>query len=65
MIEKYMKQKTMQPLKKILGAGLLISGISMFLNLEFILNYLNQYDWLMPLFLVVSGYFLFISGRRQ
>jgi len=65
MIEKYMKQGTMNPLKKILGAGLLISGFSIFLNLEIVLDYLNKYDWAMPLLLIISGYFLWVSGRRR
>jgi len=65
MIEKYIRPGTMRPLKKILGATLLISGISTLMNVEFILNYLNKYSWLIPVLLIVSGYLLFISGRRR
>lgn len=65
MIEKYIKPKTMQPLKKVLGIALLLMGAGFIFNIEQIKELVMNYSVISIGVLIASGYLLWVSGRRQ
>lgn len=65
MIEKYIKPRTMQPLKKVLGIALLLMGTGFIFNIEQIKELVMNYSVISIGVLIVSGYLLWVSGRRQ
>jgi len=56
---------SMRPIKKILGGILAIAGIGAILQIKSITDLLNNYSIIFNIILIVSGYFLFISGRQE
>ena len=65
MIEQYIKPGTMRPLKGVLGIILIVVGLAQILKLNFILDYVIQYPTILSIILIISGYLLYIAGRRK
>ncbi len=65
MIEKYISQGTMRPIKWTLGLILILVGTSELLNFDFIINYTLTYSKILSFILILSGYLLYIAGRRK
>ena len=59
----YFERGTMQPVKQVLGAILIALGLAHVFALEQ-LAILENYKIFIGLFLLFSGYLLFIAGRR-
>ncbi len=65
MIEKYISQGTMRPLKWWLGAIIGVLGFASLFLFDKSMTYIHRYPYIFSVLLIIGGYLLTISGKRK